>query len=51
MNKTLLAKLKDVASEVYGYAADEYNLARATGEREDERYLNLYNAIVTLIGK
>jgi hypothetical protein len=45
----IIASLEEIASELYSYAADEYNLARATGDHSDERWLNAYNSVIDTI--
>jgi hypothetical protein len=44
--KTLVEQMEDVMGELYSYAADESNLARVSGEPEDERFLLAYNCMV-----
>jgi hypothetical protein len=46
---TIMAALEEIAAELYSYAADEYNLARVSGEPENERFLNAYNHVTEAI--
>ena len=43
---TVVAALEEVAAELAGYAADEYNLNNATNDFSDYRWHTAYNSVV-----